>query len=900
MSQRIHNTGWRILGIVIFFAIGFIVTSRNAQLLNHSTTDSLSADLVSRLVKSGQLDQAEELCEKLLKENIDDHRASQLLISIYQYQGRNWEAKKVALDLLSRSIVDKEILRAASGIDHVGSAADLELEEPLKIKSSEQAFLLHQTRSFISVNTLEFAEDYLQKVISLEPTLGEAQGRYGQILAEQKSPQFRTWHQALPESIEEHPEIWMARGMGSESIDSTASASCYVNVLRLHPFHERATQRLEALFAEHEVDRKKAPHTFGQLGRLNDLIRQLRFMNDSDAYLRISDDMKALGRDQEAIGWRLLAENPNSERLLHLPDHAPPVTPDPLATFASEVFQVDPNHTIDWNQLFEQLDESTSASEQPTHLAFTDVAKAVGIDFQYDNGSLPENDLGHIIETLGGGVAVLDYDLDGWSDVFLPQGGEWRDRESTALGRLFQNVEGQRFAGRTDASRTTGQSFAHGATSGDFNSDGFPDFYVCSLYENRLYLNNGDGTFSDVTDPSGTDGDEWSVSAGFADLNADGLSDLYVVNYLDRDQVLTTVCEHDGRPRTCPPTKFAGAPDKCYLNLGDGRFREISRIANLAGEGAKGLGLLIGDFDQSGQHSIFVSNDTTHNFLFKRPEASESSIPQFEEIGLQFGVATDTAGRSQASMGIAAGDANNDGEFDLFVTNFYGEANNLFLQTEVGFVDRSTEMKLDDPGFQQLGFGTQFLDADLDSDLDLFVANGHIDRTFATGEPDVMRPQMFENLGGEFFKEVVPDGEFFREKAIGRAVATLDWNRDGRVDVAVTHIDRPFALIENESTMAGNRIALKLVGKEHERDAIGASVFVKTGDRSQIHCITAGHGYACHNERKLIIGLGDAQMIDEVSVRWINGRRDSFREVPVNKDYLCIEGRGELIRLVTR
>ena len=791
----------------------------------------------SCLMNLGRLDDAEDHFESILADQANQTQAAQTLLLLYQYQGRNWEAQQLAERLLEDGVTSPEIRRASQGADLVLTASELSIHASQGELRDGRAEMLHQARKLFTVQAYDYAEDYLRKILADEPTLAEAQGRLGQILALTRPHEFPTWHQALPGSISEHPEIWFARGIAAESCGELPLATrFYLQVLSLHKKHGQASVRFKKV------------------------VEQIGFDSRELSALKLADAKPA----------------------------------DPAIAIAR--MTIDEQQPFDWQKVFARLTRDVGDRSETTSLSFVDVSEPSQINFQYDNGSAPGNLLGHIIESTGGGVAAIDFDLDGWPDLYCTQSGNWRGSVSPqTIDQLFRNLGDGQFSNVTDECGINETGDSHGASVGDCNSDGFPDLYICNLFGNRLYVNNGDGTWTDATEESETAGDEWSLSAAFADLNADGLTDLYVVNYLDRNQVLETPCLHDGRPRSCPPTFFSGTDDRCYLNLGDGHFRDIGQLADFRAPGAKGMGLIAGNLDDSGKMSLFVTNDTTGNFLFRCQTDAISTIPRFADVGIAQGVAFDETGQAQASMGIAGGDTDGDGRLDLFTTSFYGEANTLYRQTDAGFQDQSRVANLREDSFYQLGFGTQFLDADLDGDLDLFIANGHIDSTFATGEPDRMSPQLYENQGDGRFQLLCSTGTFFEEKMLGRAVALIDWNRDGRRDLAVTHLDRPLALLENRSATNGHWIALRLVGTRHDRDAIGATVRVTANGKTQTHFLLAGSGFACSNERKLTIGLGQATKAEKIEVSWLNGSVELFESIPPDRELICIQGRGRLL-----
>jgi hypothetical protein len=504
----------------------------------------------------------------------------------------------------------------------------------------------------------------------------------------------------------------------------------------------------------------------------------------------------------------------------------------------------------------------------------------------------------------GGGVAVLDFDQDGWPDLYFPQGHLWPETDADCAShletrdRLFRNLGDGRFLDVTTAGALTGRGYGQGATIGDFDSDGFPDVYVATLKQNRLYRNNGDGTFADVTTESGTAGERWTTSCLMADLNGDGLADIYSVNYLEASDLFERICRNsDGRRRRCTPFELDASQDQLFLNLGDGRFEDVTRESGIVASGGKGLGIVAADFDGSGRLSLFVANDMMPNFYFMNETPSPGGRPRFTESALTAGLAYDRDGRAQGCMGIAVGDIREDGLLDLFVTNYYLESNTLYEQRPgQSFEDVTRTAGLRDPSLKMLGFGTQFLDADLDGWSDLVVLNGHVDDETYRGIPFHMPAQFFRNVGGGKFAEVSADtlGPWFAGRYLGRGLARLDWNRDGLEDFAATNLDSPVALLTNRSHRTGNSLRLTMHGVRSNRDAIGTTVRVQSRGREWVKQLTAGDGYESSNQRELVFGLMDAASADLVTIRWPSGATQQFRDVPTGKDHVVIEGRSAL------
>ncbi len=496
---------------------------------------------------------------------------------------------------------------------------------------------------------------------------------------------------------------------------------------------------------------------------------------------------------------------------------------------------------------------------------------------------------------------MIDFDQDGWPDLYFVQSGPFpfQPGQTQYTNRLYRNLGTGRFEDVTERTGLADAGYGQGVAVGDYNNDGFPDLYVANFGGNRLYENTGCGNFVDVTERAGVAGDRWTTSCMLADLDGDTLPEIYEVNYALKDEVLEMHCKHEGEPRTCAPTLLTADQDQLYRNRGDGRFENITSRCGIIAPDGKGLGVVAADFEQRGRMDIFIANDTSANFFFHNETSSPGAPLTFQEEAIQTGVGFDELGNLQACMGLAAGDANGDGLLDLFVTNFYGESNVLYLQDQHHkFADATRQANLRESSFHMLGFGTQFIDGELDGAPDLMITNGHIDLTFAHGNPDRMPPQYLRNTGGGVFEELtsVSLGPYFQGRYFGRALAKLDWNRDGRDDVCISHLDSPAALLTNTTPHIGHYLAVRLCGVASNRDAIGAIVIVEAQGRKWVQHLIGGGGYFVSNQRQLLFGLANAELVDRVTIQWPAGNVQAFEQLSANQEVMIVEGRG-LVKL---
>lgn len=525
---------------------------------------------------------------------------------------------------------------------------------------------------------------------------------------------------------------------------------------------------------------------------------------------------------------------------------------------------------------------------------FRDATEQWGMNFTRDDDIGPMH---RILESNGGGVGVIDYDMDGWPDLLLTNGcplplSKPVQRTPDAL---FRNRAGQSLHASSRQAGIDTSGYHHGCTVADWNSDGFPDLYIAALGPNKFYVNQGDGTFLEQATALGIAGDQWSSSPVFADLDQDGLIDLYVTNYVQTSDDPPRLCPEPQAPDkfiTCPPTVFEGEPDVCYRSDGQGGFEDVTQTWQLTGDAPKGLGCVVADFDQNNVPEIYIANDGVPNFLFSRDQADQP----FRNEALIRGLGMDSMGRAQGSMGLAVGDTDRDGWLDILVSNFYSEPNAFYHGTGQGnFEEIIKQTQLAAPSLQMLGFGTLFLDPDNDGWLDLFVANGHIDdmRWRVASLPYRMPPQLFENRRNGTFREVSPtSGDYFQKEWLGRGVATVDLNQDGRVDLVVSHqLDRS-SIVINETPAVGRFLSIRCIGTSSNRSALSTKLWLETDEGTRYHEIIGGGSYNSAPDLRAHFGLGQSTA-KTLRIRWQSGTEETV-PAPAPGQYTLIEGQGLL------
>lgn len=864
----------------------------------------------------GRLEKAERLYRLVLQRDPSRVEANEKLVDLMSLEGRVWEARELALKLFQQDEFRLEhlfLVGAQESLRAHNRAETEYLEFCQVVEPTSPLPRLGEVRRMLAQGkTTEHAKELLKEFVANRPKLVEPQVLLGELLFDSVAEsEFLRWHADLPQGAEHHPNIWLLRGRWAHQRQNTEGAiRCLWEAVKRFPSDAETHFLLAKVLILAGRPQDAVPfQTRGDL--LVDLDRELTTAEQTPETLakRIKI-LEELGRLWEAKGWChvLHKVEPNSslavESLERITSQLAPDSPLTLdgANAASAIdLSVYP---------IPQLPRHVSSikSDATTHsgaIAYDESASQVGLQFRFvvDHARMQER--AYTFDFAGGGVGILDFDGNGWPDFYFTQSRQWPPGKGAVERKnsLFQNLGG-RFVDVAELAGVGDAQFGHGMAVGDFNGDGFPDLYVANLGANTLYLNNGDGTFEDVTENSGTGGDEYTLSTAFADFSGDGLPDLYVVNYLAND-TLERPSRIDGRATGHTRQTLAGEHDRLYLNLGDGQFREVSRQAGIElpeGPG-KGMGLIVANFDGRPGLDILVANDNLANRLYLNRSITSDDLG-FDERGRMAGAAYDGKGRIQGSRGIAIADVNIDGLLDIFVTSSQNEPNNYLAQISREypplFSDVSLEARLALPSLPAVGWGAQFLDAELDGDLDLFVANGHWDEQLGMTDPQQW-PHMFENLLPHRHRTISAEEPLFRlapnfseysqNTYFGRAVATVDWNRDGLPDLCVTHRDAAIALLTNRSDRRGNFVAIELRGVQCDRDAIGAMVEVETAGRRWVAPLTAGSGFCASNQRQIIIGMGmQTKPIEKLTIHWPQGEPQLFKRLPLDSRWLILQG----------
>jgi hypothetical protein len=531
-------------------------------------------------------------------------------------------------------------------------------------------------------------------------------------------------------------------------------------------------------------------------------------------------------------------------------------------------------------------------------IIFQDIAQKAGLTVWTHKMGTPEKNF--IIETNGSGVGLIDYDNDGWLDIYLVNGSTYDAMSGKATpphAALFHNNHDGTFTDVAAKAGVTNDRWGVGAAVADYDNDGWPDIYVTNFGKNRLYHNNHDGTFTDVAEKAGVTLGNWSTGATWGDYDGDGRLDLFVPGYVHYDianQPASSGCQFRGEKVMCGPRGLKGEPDHLFHNNGDGTFTDVSEKAGVSDKNSYyGLASVFVDVNDDGKPDLLVANDSTPNYLY-----INKGDGTFEDDSYASGYALNESGRETASMGIAVGDYRNNGLLDFYNTTFSDDYNPLYRNDgDANFTDISYQMGIAEPTIPFLGWGTAFLDFDNDGWKDLMIANGHVypqvDHT-NWGTTWAQRPLLFRNIDGKKFDlEPAVEGTALANLYVGRGMAVGDLFNDGKLDVVINVLDGHPALLRNVSPDHHHWVELKLVGgPKSPRDAIGATVYLTADGKRQREDVFSGGSFASTHDPRVHFGLGDATTIDSIEVHWPSGVKEKFAIAKVDQIITLTEGQG--------
>lgn len=879
------------------------------------------------MVRVGRLHDGMVMLEQAVREHPDQHETRRWLYDFYM----GTEDREAGLPhgryLVRQRQFDLELLLTLSNTERRTQDAK-PLDEMTSRNPDDKRPLLGVAKTQFDEGRYKEAIATLETITAAHPAYLPAQSMLGRVLASAGDfDRVETWAEQAPANIETYCGYWIALGDWARGGDQPARAArCYWEATRRDPDVMEAWAKLATTLdqlrtAGEPVDQSVVAAIRSRAERLSKF-SQLKNRFDRTGKIsraiaiEIAQLLAELGRLWEAEAWAsitlTLPEDesvPAAEVRRQIVSKLDPETA--WQTTSSDEFKLDLTNLAlpDIARSAASSPEESADNSKPDAgpppdqhpLSLVNEAAQRGVDFFGRTSDTLDQPGIMLYQTLGCGGGAVDYDLDGWPDLYLIAAGGTPPNRDSDPNALFHN-RGGKFAEVTATSSAGDRGFGQGVAVGDVNEDGFADLLVLNYGPNTLLINNGDGTFSDHSEQIGPAAD-WSTSAAIADLDNDGLSDIVVVNYCAGLEPVTVRCpvKETNVHRSCSPVQFPAQPDLFLRSRGNGDFVDHTDAwkarPDIVG---RGLGIVAGSFDHIPGIDLLIANDMTNNHYWSSSPVSLNEPQQrgLTESAVLRGLAGDDRALAQGSMGIASADLDGDGRIDFYVTNFHQEYNTYYLQRSPGiWRDETAPSGLAAPTMKLVGFGTEAVDLDNDGWFELILTNGHVDIFSRSDERAVYAQpmQLFRRAeSGQYdsIGETLP-GEYFANPHVGRALWTLDANRDGRTDVAVTHQTEPLALLMNRSANNGDWIELALVGTDSPRDAIGATVELRCGKRTWVASQTSGDGYLCTNERRIRIGLGTSDTEVEVTVTWLDGSRQSFAPLQPNQRWLIVENADE-------
>lgn len=848
---------------------------------------------------------AETKLTRLLLDSGESNRARHQLAMILNHQGRRIEAAE-HLRLLADSgdVSEKELFAM---ITYNDSFIDESLPKP-NFGGTLPRAALGEAKRLRADGDLNAAKRTIEKLAAAHPTDTSIWAFMGQVYSElQNEADLQRWLSTVPENIEAQPEYWASLGRWLQLQERHREAvRCFLEAVsrdQTDRFSYRALAKSLAALNETAAS-ERVNERADRLDETALIAKRIGRAAATPAELnRLAALLDQLDRTAEAAGWRRVAGT----------SLTPPSTQQSVAPESSPVDVTCGLVTSDW-PLPDRDAMRTPTSPTPpvvanapatSELTLEDVAASRGLVFKYDNGDDPKDDSVLIHQLTGGGIGVIDFDLDGWPDLYLSQGGGPAfDPQGSKPNRLFRNRDGAEFVDATIPSMSGDRGYAQGVTVADVNQDGFPDILVANIGPNVLLINHGDGTFErKLLLPSDAAG-SWTTSIACGDLSGDHLPEIVEVNYIDDATALSIACTP--RRDACSPSEFRAAADRVLTVAADGGIAPWDGLERINEIASYGFAAVIANFDEQRGNDLFIANDTGFNHFWVSHVGSDGSAPNvvdgkqylLREAAQLFGCATGLLGQRQGCMGIAAGDFDRNSRLDLHVTNYWNQPADLYLMKPTNIFDNETAKRgLVESSRMTVAWGTQAADLDHDGWLDLLVLNGHVADHRKRGEPLQMQPQRFagSESGFRLLEPTTTSQSYWSQATLGRTLAMLDFNRDGKLDAVASHLDAPLALLENQ-TQVGSGLMIDLIGTRSERDAIGAKVTLRAGEQKWTAWNTGGDGFLCTNESVIHFGLGKLQSIDELRVDWPSGDTQTFEAIDLNHRLLLIEGETEVIR----
>ncbi|QEF98603.1 ASPIC and UnbV [Stieleria maiorica] len=869
----------------------------------------LAADLY---LQQGEYESAEASLMRVvdLAKTVDVPRINAVyhrLASLLNNQGRRIEAAEYLRRLLrAEDITEKELF----AMNTFGDAfIDVSMPKP-SFSGTLPPAALAEAKRLRGDGELEQAKLLIERLSAAFPKSTPIAAFRCRVYGEMKlDALLDDYLKSVPVGIEREPEYWYALGTRLQSSNRDSEAvRCFLEAVTLDPtdrFSYLALARsLRALGKNTEAD--CANQRFSLLHESAVITAKIGSQPGTAAELsRLAEILDTLNRPWEAAAWRdvaLKTYGGSPEWRQRLRQQREQIAEN--ATAASDPSGVRCGLELDrWplpstkeiapNDLVDPGSDQTTADSR-TEIRLHDVAADVGMDFHYDSGDDTSDEVQLLHQLTGGGIGVIDFDLDGHPDVYFTQGGgDAFDADGSKPNVLFRNLPSAPWTSVSAEAGTGDLGYGQGVAVADLNQDGFPDMILANIGPNVIYQNNGDGTFRRQLMAAVDAQGDWTSSIACGDLSGDHLPEIVEINYIDDPTALTIGCTPD--KDACNPSVFRPAVDRAWQVGSDGAVSRWDGCQAMDERPNYGFGGVIANFDDSHGNDLFIANDTEFNHFWLSQRDGTSDPITLQESAQIAGCAFGLLGQRQGCMGIAAGDFDRNGLVDLHVTNFWNQAADLYSQETPGvFTNVNAKRGLYEDTRMTVGWGSQAVDFDRNGWLDLPVLNGNLTDHRQRGRAYQMLPQLFRGDAGGFELQN-PADRYWSTPALGRTMAVLDFNRDLKPDLVTNHLDAPAALLENR-TVTENALQLELIGTTSERDAIGAKVSLTSGDESWVGWVFGGDGLLCTNESMLDFGLGPYDSIDRIEVAWPSGTRQSFSDVKANRRYLIVEGEVELLQ----
>jgi tetratricopeptide (TPR) repeat protein len=872
-----------------------------------------------------------DLLQSRLQDRPDDARVRHRLVEILNQSGHRVAASRVLQPVIREGQASE---RELFSMITLGDAfVDETLPAPDFSKPTLAQFSLARRQR--DQGELSQASESLAKLRQQYPNSTAIAAFQGRILADLGNfDAVAKWRQDLPPGITSEPEYWYAIGQLAQNREEhPAAIRCFGEALQLDPTDRNSLVSMARSFRQiGETDAAdETMRHFEMLERTSELAKIFGLASGTPAqYREMASLLDELGRPWQSIAWQQIAvaktgNQPSDKAALDLKrnrlkeqsvaneshaDSTVPWSKAKLSNWPMPDFRDSQSPETDQPISSEQ----SKLSSVPAPIRFRGITSDLKLHFQYDNGDDQADNEFYLHQQTGGGIGVIDFDRDGWPDIYCAQAGEDAlTRQSGKSNQLFRNLSSNSVADVTAESHSADNGYGQGITVADTNQDGFPDLLIANIGQNVILLNNGDGTFS-RGELHSAGNDQWTTSIACGDLDGDHLPELIEVNYIDDPSAFDIPCVPDND--ACGPSRFKPGADR-WLSLNPtGEFQpvlsstEADRAVASDSIAGHGFAVIIGNLNARSGNDVYIANDGDANFFWQNRQSNAADSSQLtpendgqtksfkweaEETAYLSGIATSQQGGRHGSMGLTLADFDRNGLPDLHVTNYWDQEADLYLQGDDAiFRHSSRPWKIRESSKSTVGWGTQAADFDRDGRPDLMVLNGHIVNHTHRGVPFRMLPQLYQGHDDHFELVSSPsnadlrqaDG-FWSQPTLGRALAVLDWDQDGMPDVVGNHLDQPMELLKNESDQQ-SWLQLELVGTTSERDAVGATVQVQSGANRWTNWVING-GFLTSNEAALDFGLGNSVGPCKVTILWPSGAEQIIENVPLNHRYLVIE-----------